>query len=475
MIKIAFLQNIWNDIFGAMWISSVLKNNGHMTETFICGYKEVPRSLKHFSPHIVGFSVTTGLHVWAIQMAQLIKKEINCLVVLGGAHPTFFPEVIENDCIDIVCRGEGEYALLELANHLDQDKDIRNIKNLWVKQEGCLYKNELRPLIRDLDELPFPDRTYYSRYSALAKRELGYFICGRGCPYRCTFCFNHPLKSMYFDKGVYVRHRSPENVINELEEVRNKWGIKRVNFHDDTFILDKAWLETFLSVYGKEIKLPFSCNVRVDLIDEEMIIMLKSAGCQNVGFGIESGNDFIRNTVLAKDISQEDIEKTAGLLKKYKIKFRTYNMLGLPNESLEDAYKTIELNRIIKTDFASCSLFNPYPMTELGEKAKKDGLVKEGFNVNKISKIYYLGSVMKHKDINKLVNLQKFFHIAVRYPFLDPLIRQLIRLPVNTIFIWIGLVTFGYVQIFKFQKIKFREAITLGILSVKTKSFTDPR
>ena len=112
-------------------------------------------------------------------------------------------------------------------------------------------------------------------------------------------------------------------------------------------------------------------------------------------------------------------------------------------------------------------------MTELGEKAKKDGLIKEGFNIDKISKVYHSTSVMKHKDINKLVNLHKFFHISVRYPFLDPLIRQLIRLPVNAVFIWIGLITFGYVQLFKFHKIKFREAIALGILSIKTKSFTD--
>lgn len=336
-----------------------------------------------------------------------------------------------------------------------------------------MYKNELRPLICDLDDLPFPDRTYYSNYSSLAKREMGYFISGRGCPYQCTFCSNHSLKRIYLGKGAYVRRRSPENVIDELKEVRNQWGIKRVTFHDDTFILDKAWLERFLTIYEKEIKLPFSCNLRADLTDEEIIIMLNRAGCQTAAFGIESGNDFIRNTVLAKDISREDIVKTANLLKKYKIKFRTYNTLGLPNETLEDAYKTIELNRRIKTDFAWCSLFTPYPMTELGEKAKRDGLVIGDFNVDKISKVYYSKSVMKQKDINKLVNLQKFFHIAMRYPYLDLLIRKLIRLPVNNVFIWIGLVTFGYVQIFKFCKMKFSEAVTLGILSIKTKSFTD--
>lgn len=473
MIRVAFLQNIWTDSFGSMWISSVLKKNGHVSEIFICEHKEISKSLRQFSPHIVGFSVTTGSHIWALQMARLIKKEMNCLIILGGPHPTFFPEVIENPAVDIVCRGEGEYALLELANQLDQGKDIYNIKNLWVKSDGRLYKNELRPLILDLDELPFPDRTYYSKYKPLAKREMGFFISGRGCPYQCTFCFNYSLRSMYLGKGRYVRRRSPENVIDELKEVKKQWGIKRVTFHDDTFIFDKEWLEKFLSIYEKEVKLPFVCNLRANLTEEEIIMKLKTSGCQTAAFGIESGDDFMRNKILAKKISQEDIEKTARLLKKYKIKFKTYNMLGLPKETLEDAYKTVELNRKIKTDFPWCSLFTPYPMTELGEKVKREGLLREDFNVDKISNLYILKSVMKQKDINKLTNLQKFFHIAVKYPFLDPLIKNLIKLPVNNVFIWIGLIIHGYIQIFKLYKMKFSEAVTFAILTIKAKSFKD--
>lgn len=140
MIKVAFLQNIWNDNLGPMWISAVLKKNGYIPQTFICGYKKIPKSLKNFSPHIVGFSIATGSHVWALQMAQLIKKEMNCLIIFGGPHPTFFPEMIENACIDIVCRGEGEYAMLELAGRLGRREDIRNIKKLWVKKTVACTK-----------------------------------------------------------------------------------------------------------------------------------------------------------------------------------------------------------------------------------------------------------------------------------------------------------------------------------------------
>lgn len=473
MSKVAFLQNIWTDNLGLMWISSVLKETGHTSEIFVYTGKRIPRDLKQLSPDIVGFSVTTGMHIWALQMAQLIKKELNCLIIFGGPHATFFPEMIRDSSVDLVCRGEGEYAMLELADRLDKKEEIRDIKNLWVKKNGLLFKNDLRPLIQNLDKLPFPDRSYYNKYKFLARRDMGFFIAGRGCPYSCTFCFNHSLKKMYAGKGRYVRHRSPQNVIAELKEVREKWGIKRVNFHDDTFILNKGWTKKFLGIYRREIELPFHCNLRADLVEEEIIRDLKKAGCQTVAFGIESGDEHIRNGVLDRRISQEEIERTAKWLKKYKIKFKTYNMLGLPGETLEDGYKTVELNRKIKADFPWCSVFNPYPRTKLGEKVKRDRLLGRNFKVDEISSLYFDRSVLRQKDINKLVNLQKFFYLVVKLPLIDPLVKNLIKLPANSFFTLIGLVINWYIHIFRLFQMRLSEALVLGILSVKSISFKD--
>ena len=183
------------------------------------------------------------------------------------AHPTYFPSMVENPLINAVCIGEGEYAVLDLAMAIEAGEDPYGIKNLHFNVGGEIVRNEVRPLIEDLDSLPFPDRSYYDRYRFLASNPYKTFITSRGCPFRCTFCFNHVLQRMYGTSSRYVRRRSPAQVIEELKEVNTKWGIREVRFSDDHFVLDVEWLRELVSLYKKEVGVSYSINARVDVLD----------------------------------------------------------------------------------------------------------------------------------------------------------------------------------------------------------------
>jgi radical SAM superfamily enzyme YgiQ (UPF0313 family) len=443
-MKIAFLQNLYSDLLGVMSISAVLKKHGHTAKVFIeDAENNLEKSLVKFNPDVVGFPVFTGSHLWALKWAAKIKAKYGKIILFGGPHATFYPEVIENPAVDIVCRGEGEYPTLDLLNALRDKKPINKIKNLWIKENNRIYKNDVRPLISDLDTLPFFDRQIYYRYPALAKNQIKNFFAIRGCPFNCTFCHNFALKKLYQGKGIYVRFRSPENVIREILEVRKNYPLRTVDFADDTFTLNHLWLKFFLKLYRKKVNLPFICGFRVDTVNEEIIQELANSGCKVVFIGVESGNEKIRNQLLKKNIYDKDIIKTARLLHKYKIKFITNNMMGLPGETLEDAIKTVKLNAKIKTDYPWCSIYQPYPGTWLGDYSARQGYLEE-IRPDEFSPSFFKDSLLNTKDIEAIVNLQKLFYIGVKYPRTIPYFKKMVRLRLRPLYHLIFLITFGY-------------------------------
>jgi len=259
------------------------------------------------------------------------------------------------------------------------------------------------------------------------------FIASLGCPFNCTFCFNHQYKELYKDKGKFVRYRSVDNIIKELKEVKQtEKNFRTVYMQDDTFILNKAWVKEFTQRYAKEINLPFICLIRADLADEDVIKSLSEANCKNVFFGIETGVEKLRNELLQKNVTDDQIYTTAKLLKKYGIKFRTYNMLGLPGEKLSDAFQTVAINSKIKTDYPWCSLFYPLPGTELAQFADENNLIDSSHKDAEPS--FFKGSSLKSSNRNELINLQKLFFYAVKFPWMIPFIKLIIKIKPNIIF-----------------------------------------
>lgn len=466
MARMAFVQNIAFEYLGVMYISALLKRHGHVVDMFIANGNEEKTidEIAAFKPDIVGFPCTTGLHRWALAFAAKVKGEIPCKVLFGGAHATYFPEVINEPPVDIICRSEGEYAVLELLEKINHGADLTDTLNCWFKVDGEIIRNEQRPLVADLDQLPFPDRELYITKYPFLKRSQKAFLGGRGCPFDCTFCFNHALIKLYKGKGRVVRCRSVDNLLAEVKEVISRYKLKTVYMQDDTFILNKKWVAEFVEKYKQEIGLPFVCLIRADLADEDIIRKLREAGCKNVFFGIEAGSEDLRNSLLKKKVTDEEIKNVARLLKKYGIKFRTYNMLGLPGETLADAFKTVSLNAEIGTDYPWCALFHPFPGTELAEYAKEKGLLEE--SVDTACPSFFKESIIKSEHKRELINLQKLFFYGVKFPWAMPLIKRLIRLRPNIIFDLAFLASYGWCYLFS-ENLSLKEMLSVGIRNVR--------
>ncbi len=428
-----------------MCLSSALKKDGH--ETFFYDINLGP-SLFSFAeglqPDIIAYSIITGTHRLYAQLNSALKERLSFFSVFGGPHATFFPEFINEPDVDAICVGEGEAAFAELVTKIEKQQDITSIKNIWVKAGEKIFRNPVRNLQRNIDEIEFPDRDLVYKYDAYRKRSNKYVLTSRGCPFNCTYCFNHSLKKIYRGKGLFCRKRSISNVIAETEELRASAPVKRIQFFDDIFILDKQWVLDFCNVYRKEISIPFICYVRVNLLDEEIVAALKSAGVITVTFAIETGDDFLRNEILKRKISERKIIEAGQLMHKYKIKFFTQNMVGLPGETVEKAFKTVKLNALCRPSYANASIFQPYPGVELTEYAIAKGYYKKENEI--LHDSFYATSVLELKEKKELKNLSRLFSLGVEFQRLLPVIRLAIKLPDNVFFklIWHVTRSYGY-------------------------------
>jgi radical SAM superfamily enzyme YgiQ (UPF0313 family) len=417
---------------GPMYLSALLKKYGHGCDLLITSeHKDYLSKIAKYDPDLIAFSTMTGPHKWVLKTAEKIKEIWNKPIILGGPHPTFFPEIIHEPCVDMICLGEGEFAFLELANKLDENGDITRIRNLWIKKDGQVLENELRPLVEDLDELPFPDRTLYDACKILRSVPAMKFLTGRGCPYQCTFCFNHKFNELYRGLGRVVRNRDIDGLIEEITEASKKYELKLIRFPDDTFTSNKRWLMEFLQRYKEEVNLPYTGLARANELDEDVVRMLKASGCLNIYFGVETGNEKMRNQILKKNLTNKQIVNAAKLLRKHKVKFGTYNMFGLPDETLPLAFETIKLNWALRPDYTINNVFQPYPRTEIADYAAALGLFDR--NVEYLDTMNE-GSILNLKEIDQLINLCRFAYLSIKYPFILPLVRLLIKLPPNRLF-----------------------------------------
>ncbi len=445
MARVLFLQKVWSENLGPMLLSAVIQQRGHSASLRIGATLPRRDEVLTYRPDIIAFSVTTGTHLWALRAAKHMKQTLSGIpVIIGGAHPTYFPEVIREDGVDIICRGEGEQAFVELLDRMEAGQSYSDIPNLWSKQDGSIIKNPLRPLLQTLDSLPLPDRQLYYQYKFLRESPTKNFMSGRGCPYKCAYCAVSTLQNIYHGGGQFTRFREPEAVVGEILRVKRDFGLRTVCFQDDTFILKKSRLFPLLDLYRRQVELPFICHVRADLIDDDIGRELHAAGCHSVDFGLESGDADIRREVLCKTVSEDQIRHAAAVLRRWKIPFRTTNMLGLPGETRGQAYSTVRLNQRIRTNFPSCSVYQPYPRTALGDRAIAMGLAGPDYSVDKIGSSFYRATVLPEDHFREVANLQKFFLLAVKFPSLFPLIKRAAKLPGNPFFDLVFLGSYAY-------------------------------
>ena len=317
-------------------------------------------------PGVVAFSVTTNAFPHLARLASIVKHNDDAFVVCGGVHPTLCPdEVIAIDGVDAACIGEGEDALLELCNRLQAGGNPGDILNLWVKRDGKLNQNPLDTLVEDLDQLPFPDRRVfpYADSFDLQFMRRGVFMASRGCPYNCAYCCSPAMKRLYGGKK-YIRFRSPENLVEEVERVVKDFPDIEYNvFHDDLLPMDKGWFAEFTRLYSERVELPFEMNCHPGLMDAEIARMARQAGCSLIRFGIESGNERLRRDVLGRKVSDERIRDAFACCDDAGIATLSYNMVGLPYETRRHILDTAKMNARVDPSQIHVSVFHPYPGT----------------------------------------------------------------------------------------------------------------
>jgi len=395
-MKILFIYPEGENL-GIEYLAAILKKEGHevslifdplLFQTYYLrinslarcfSFKEkVVKQMQFFCPDLVCFSVFSDYYGWACEIAERIKEETNIPILFGGIHASLVPDiVIRESFVDYLCIGEGEEAILELLNALRSKKEPVNIKNIWFKKEGKIVESELRPLIPDLDVLPFPSKELFFKEYPPFVNKVYTLISGRGCPNACSYCYNSFFKKLYSDKGPYLRRRSVDNVISELRQAKEKYQIKRVSFFDDLFIYDLNWLEAFSERYKKEISLPFFCHVHPVNVNKKTVKLLKDAGCAVVTMGIQTTNEEIRKNILQRRGSNEEIIKAIVLIKESDIFLYTNIILGLPAQDEKDMIETVMFCNKYAADVTTTSWLRYYPKAEIIRIAKEQGFLDE--------------------------------------------------------------------------------------------------
>jgi radical SAM superfamily enzyme YgiQ (UPF0313 family) len=454
-MRIAFVQDVIQFAvpMGIAMIAGNLRHGGHEVDVFVVAkdLDKTIRELEQYKPDAVAFGVITGSHQEYIVIARTIKRKLNIPAIWGGPHATFFPKIIEKDYADVVCIGEGEEAALKFANSFDilGGKIPTDIENLWIKVDGKIYRNTVRPRIKNLDELPYPARDlFFNKFPIMKNHGIKAFLAHRGCPHKCTYCFNHIYNKIYReqagDKKV-IYSRFPDSIVDEILWLKKSETIKMVHFVDDVFTADKKWTLRFADIYAKRCGIPFSINARFDHFDEEIVSSLAKANLHLVYAGVESGNEHIRNTVMERQQSLEEIYYAGNLFKKYGIKFITENILGNPGETFEMAMETLEVNSKLKPNISNASIFAPYPGTKMTQYAIDKGYFDGDFD--RLEATYYDNSVLKFKkkeDEKKIYNLRCFFGLLTHHPWLLSFVKPLLYLPFNKVFWTIGNILDGY-------------------------------
>ncbi|MFQ5612484.1 MAG: B12-binding domain-containing radical SAM protein [Anaerolineae bacterium] len=431
---------------GIMSMSAVLKEAGHDVALAIAAQEDPVEFARAYRPDIIGYSMMTGSQYYYFKLNRAIKAALNGrppLSVFGGPHPTFFPEMIQEDGVDGVCVGEGEGPIVDLADALAGGGGLArvDIPNWWFKIDGEIIKNPVRPLIRSLGDLPMPDRELiYHKHHSTRVSPIKHFMASRGCPYNCTYCFNHAWYKIYTrEKRGY--QRSVDSVIEEVNWVRERYPLEQVVFLDDLFIIFVDWLEEFAERFPKEVGLPFFCNVRSNLITPEKVALLKKGGANTVSMGIEAGNDELRNGLLKRKMSKESIIEAGRMLDEAGINLTATNILALPTATVDDDFSTMRLNAEARVKYAHAFLFQPYPATELGEFTEDNGHIAGSFE--DIGAIAWDSSILVRDTVekNQMENLQRWFALGVEFPWLEPLIRLLIKAPrmrlIDTVYWWV--------------------------------------
>jgi radical SAM superfamily enzyme YgiQ (UPF0313 family) len=361
---------------GLAYLASVLRD-GHdvkILDANVLGLRpdDIGRELRKFYPDVVGITSVTPSIYHAYQVAKIAKSvREDCKVIVGGPHVTFLPDQTLKECkfIDVIVRGEGEETTKELIEALERGK-WKRVRGITFRRGDRIVSNEPRPLIKDIDEIPIPswDLLPMDRYRFCGQR-YATMLTSRGCPFRCSFC----VSSRLF--GGFWRGRSPESVIEEIRLLNDKFGIRNIEFVDDTFTLNQKRAERICDEIVREgLDISWGASSRVDTLSRRLVEKMRRAGCWILFLGIESGCQKILDAI-GKRITIEQVRRAVGTIKKAGIQVLGSFIIGFLQDTIETINETIKFAKTLNLDYAEFSILTPYPGTPIYEHAKKNNLL----------------------------------------------------------------------------------------------------
>ena len=366
---------------GLMYIAAYLeKETNHKVEILDTqverlNYGKIKEKIAEKNPDVVGITAMTFTLPDVIKTAKTAKEaRPDIKVILGGPHVIIYPkETINIPEIDFLVLGEGEQAIKQLLENIDNPEKLKEIKGLVFKTKGEIINTGIADPIANLDILPFPARhlTPFKKYFSVVSSNapVTTMFTSRGCPYKCLFC-DRPMFGKNF------RPRSAKNVADEMEQCE-KMGIKEIFIYDDTFAVDKnRVLDICEEIKKRKLSIAWDIRTRVNTVDEEILKSLKEAGCQRIHYGVEAGTQKILN-VLRKGITLEQVECAFKMTKKAGIQTAGYFMIGSPTETENDVLETIKFMKKLDPDYVHVTITTPFPATDLYEMALREKIIND--------------------------------------------------------------------------------------------------
>lgn len=382
--------------FGISYISAVLKKHGHQTRLTVLSslygkknYSIIDKIVTNFKPRLVCFTAVFSEYEFIRNVAAYLKCRYPGLYTLiGGVHVSLNIDEVQRDNFDAFCIGEGEYPVLELAAQLEKNATPAKIGNLLIKNGSVIERNEVRPFLNNLDDLPFPDREMWQEWTEEDIGARHAVLLSRGCPFDCTYCSNHALRKVA--PGNYVRLRRPEKLVEEIREIAGKYPRQdEIYLEVETFSANQEWAMQLcreIAELNKTLSKPLSFGVNIRIIPKIDLSGLfqacKKSNFRFINIGLESGSERIRKEILNRNYSNDDIIRAVNAARKAGLKVAVNNMIGLPGETKADFEETIKLNRICLPDWHMTSIFFPYPGTDIYRTAKNLGLLDKKIDSN---------------------------------------------------------------------------------------------
>jgi len=403
---------------GIGYIASFLEREGFEVHILDCigepmELDALTARIKQIEPNLIGITATVLTINAAYEIGNRLKELFSTVpLVIGGAQFCASPrETLEKGVFDLGVIGEGEETFFEVAKALRGGSfSPEGIKGIVYKKDGKVIQNEPRPYISDLDTIPPPARHLYPPLSAYKpvpasyiKKPVGLMVTSRGCPYRCIFC----------DRAVFgnkFRAHSPKYVVDEIEELINEFGAREIRFMDDTFTMDTKRIYAICEeIFKRKIKIPWTCNTRVDRVSLDLLRTIKKAGCWQVIYGLESGDDRMLD-IMKKGVTVGDNEKAVKMAKAAGLNVRATFVFGMPGDTLDSIKKTVDFAKKSELDVVNFFTVMLYPGNELYRIAKREGKILHTDYEHYTSlidteetKLHYLPEGIREKELKNAI------------------------------------------------------------------------